>query len=106
MFEVILLQAARDYLNGLPVRDQGKIDSVIARLALEGPDLRRPHADVVRGKIRELRCGLGRKEHRLLYFFEGRRVIVTQGFLKKTDKLPERELVRAESIYRIYHEKT
>lgn len=102
MYEVILLQEAREYLDALEVRHQAKVESVLAHLALKGPNLHRPHADVARGKIRELRCGLGRLEHRLLYFFNGRQAVVTHGFLKKTDKLPVRELARAERIHEIY----
>lgn len=89
-------------MDALEQRHQIKVKSVLAHLSLKGPDLRRPHSDVVRGKIREIRCGLGRLEHRLLYFFDGRRAIVTHGFLKKTDKLPIRELTRAERIYEVY----
>lgn len=64
--------------------------------------LRRPHADALRGRVRELRCGLGRLEHRLLYFFAGRRVIVTHGFLKKTEAVPAREIERAERMLKLY----
>lgn len=102
MYEVILLREAREYLDALGLRHQAKVQAVLAHLALKGPDLHRPHADIVRGKIRELRCGLGRIEHRLLFFFDAKKVIVTHGFLKKTDRLPVRELNRADRIYEIY----
>ena len=103
MYEVILLRGAREYLDALELRHQAKVEAALAHLGLNGPDLRRPHADVARGKIRELRCGLGRLEHRLLYFFDGRKILVTHGFLKKTDKLPARELNRADRIHEAYY---
>jgi len=102
MYEVILLQEAHEYLDALETRHRAKVKSVLAHLSLKGPDLRRPHSDVVRGKIREIRCGFARLEHRLLYFFHGRRAIVTHGFLKKTDKIPVQYLHRAERIYEVY----
>jgi len=49
--------------------------------------LHRPHADAVRGKIRELRCTMGTLAHRFLFFFDRDKVIVTHGFLKKKDAI-------------------
>ena len=64
--------------------------------AREGPDLPRPYADMIRGKIRELRVSFGGLHHRFLYFFQGKRIVVTHGFLKKTAAIPEGEITRAE----------
>jgi len=47
------------------------------------------------GPIRELRVSFARLELRLLYFINGKTVVVTHGFLKKTDKVPQDEIDRA-----------
>lgn len=49
----------------------------------------------MRDKIRELRIPYGRLQWRILYFFDGRTIVLTQGFLKKTDAVPEAEIARA-----------
>ncbi len=56
----------------------------------------RPFGDVVRGKIRELRVVFGGNHYRLLYFFLGKRIVLTHGFVKKTKRIPVREVERAE----------
>jgi len=60
-----------------------------------GPELRRPYADVVEGPIRELRVAYGRLEIRFLYFIDGKDIVLTGGFLKKTGRVPEGEIGKA-----------
>lgn len=68
----------------------------IERLQGKGPDLPRPYADVLRGKIRELRVSFGNYQCRLLYFIHGKTIVITNGFLKKTQKIPQDIIDRAE----------
>jgi phage-related protein len=85
-----------EFLNGLPTKIRAKVAKWIDLLKREGPNLPRPYADIVRGKIRELRVIFGSNAYRFLYFFFGKRIIVTHGFLKKTDEIPEEEIEKAE----------
>jgi len=62
--------------------------------------LPRPYADTVRGKIRELRVIFASIQYRLLYFFSGKYIVVTHGFIKKTDEVPANELEKAVNIMR------
>ncbi len=87
-----------EFLNGLQTKIRAKVAKWIDKLGEEGPDLPRPYADLVRGKVRELRVGFGSNEYRFLYFFFGKMIIITHGFLKKTDKIPPGEIERAERI--------
>jgi phage-related protein len=82
-----------EYLSGLEPKHRRKIAGVLELLAQEGPNLRRPYADVLEGPIRELRVGLGRLEHRVLYYLVLKDAIVLlHAFLKKTDAVPLREI--------------
>lgn len=85
-----------DFLGGLSTKTRAKVAKWIDLLEREGPNLPRPYADIVRGKIRELRVNFGSNAYRFLYFFFGRRIIITHGFLKKTEKVPEEEIEKAE----------
>jgi len=58
-----------EYLNDLDPRHRRRTAQRLELPAHEGPNLRRPYADVVVGPIRELRIGFGRLEHRILYYF-------------------------------------
>lgn len=82
----------------MQIKIRAKVAKWIDKLKKEGPNLPRPYADIVRGKIRELRVSFGSNECRFLYFFFSKRIIITHGFLKKTDKIPEREIERAQRM--------
>ncbi len=86
---------AQEFLDGLPPKVRGKVARWLALLEQEGPNLPRPYADVVRGKVRELRVSFGGMHYRFLYFFYGKHIVVTHGFVKKTAAIPEDELTRA-----------
>ena len=83
------------FLGSLPAKVKGKLEKWIEQLELYGPSLPRPFADTLRGKIRELRLRFGPSHYRFLYFFLGKKIIMTHGFVKKSDKVPEEEIVRA-----------
>ncbi len=87
---------AQEFLDGLTPKIQGKVAKWLELLEQEGPNLPRPYADVIRGKIRELRVSFGGLHHRFLYFFHGKRIVMTHGFVKKTAAVPEGEIGRAE----------
>ena len=91
-----------EFLDGLPVKVRAKLMKWIERLEEMGPDLPRPYADLVQGKIRELRLVFASNQIRCLYFFDGRKIILTHGFLKKTDKVPENEIERAINTMKEY----
>lgn len=68
------------FLDGLQTKVRAKVAKWIDKLEQEGPNLPRPYADKVRGKIRELRIVFGSNYYRFLYFFFGKRIIITHGF--------------------------
>jgi len=86
---------ARNFLWDLPGKVREKIYKWIQLLEENGPDLPRPYADVLRGKIRELRLKFGSNQYRFLYFFHGKTVVFTHAFVKKTDRVPDEEIEKA-----------
>ncbi|HBB65805.1 MAG: hypothetical protein A2X28_03500 [Elusimicrobia bacterium GWA2_56_46] len=85
----------RDFLAGLPVKVKAKVAKWLQLLQEEGSDLKRPYADMLRDGIRELRVSFGHIEVRLLYFIEGKTIVLTHGFLKKTPQTPATEIEKA-----------
>ena len=61
-------------------------------LAQRGPELRRPHADLLRDEIRELRSRWGKVRLRILYFFVGKKAVISHGIVKKGGPVPEKEI--------------
>ena len=93
---------AKDFIEQLPEGPQGKFFRHLELLAKYGPDLPRPYADIVEGKIRELRLIFGGNQYRLLYFFDLRKAVFTNGFFKKTDRIPPKEIGRAKKYMTDY----
>jgi len=103
-YQVIFYQTIRghcpaeDFLLSLPVKVKAKVSKWIEKLQDYGPDLPRPYADVVRGKIRELRIIFASAQYRFLYFFHNRYIVIMTGFLKKTDSILENEIQKAQGM--------
>lgn len=87
---------AEEFLDTLEPKVYAKAMKWMEKLEAEGPDLPRPYSDLVRGKIRELRVNFGSFDCRFLYFFFGKKVVITHGFLKKTRAIPVSEIEQAE----------
>jgi len=90
----------REFLSSLSLKVRAKISKWIEKLEECGPDLPRPYADIVCGKIHELRIVFASTQYRLLYFFYGRYIIITHGFVKKTDEIPGNEIEKAQNLMR------
>lgn len=77
----------------LTEKQRSKTYRDIELLSLYGNFLREPQSKYIRNGIYELRTKQGSDISRILYFFfVGKKIILTNGFMKKTQKLPEREL--------------
>jgi phage-related protein len=86
-----------EFLDGLDKKLQAKVAAYLSLLEDEGPNLRRPYADVVRGKIRELRIHYSSNQYRVLYFFHVRdRIVLVHAFSKKTQQLKEKDIELSE----------
>lgn len=89
-------EPAKDFILGLDKKMQAKMLRTISILAANGPDLREPYSKPLGDNIFELRAKVGSDISRVLYFFiVGRRIILTNGFIKKTQKTPPGEIERA-----------
>lgn len=86
---------AKEFLAGLPAKVRAKASKWIQLLQEEGPGLKRPYAGMLHDGIRELRISFCHIEVRFLYFIEGKAIVLTQGFLKKTERIPHAEIERA-----------
>lgn len=94
------------FLDSVPVKARAKIEKWLQLLEECGPDLPRPYADTVRDKIRELRVIFGSNQYRLLYFFFADKIILTHGFIKKSQKVPEEEIERAIRLMKDFQERS
>lgn len=89
-------EPAKEFILSLDKKMRAKMLRTIMLLADNGPMLREPYSKPLEDGIFELRVKVGSDISRVLYFFfVGRRVVLTNGFIKKTQKTPVVEIERA-----------
>jgi phage-related protein len=96
---------AEDFINSLDVKMAAKVYRLLMMVSENGPELREPYSKHLDDGIFELRAKVGSDISRVLYFFFiGHRVVVTNGFIKKTRKTPVNELAKAKAFRKEYIE--
>ena len=94
---------AKDFLISLDNKMRAKMASMISLLQENGYNLREPYSKHLSEGIFELRAKAGSDITRVMYFFYiDRRVILTNGFVKKTKKTPLKELEKAKKYRQDY----
>lgn len=84
---------AEEFLLGLEYKMKSKMLRTIQLLGELGFNLREPYSKPLGDGIFELRAQAGNNISRVLYFFiVGQKVVLTNGFIKKTQKTPEKEI--------------
>ena len=109
-----------EYINSLKENQRSKVVSWLVLLSEKGPELSRPYADLLEDGIHELRIKISGNQLRVLYFFCFKdNIVLTNSFIKTTDRVPKNEIITAKklredflsrftesNIGRIYHENT
>lgn len=98
--------AAYDFIMSLSPKQQSKVYGTLKLLSDLGPEINSSYSKHLGDGIFELRCQFGSDAIRVLYFFQGNKIIVlTNGFYKKTQKTPKREIEQAKKARRDYLER-
>lgn len=95
-----------EFLLNLDVKMRAKLVGIMKILQEKGNLLREPYSKHLDDGIFELRGKVGSDISRVLYFFyyEGK-IILTNGFVKKTQKAPKAEIDRAKAYRDDYLER-
>ncbi len=90
MYNLIFYTADRgdspldDFFDGLDKKSRAKVAAYLSLLEEQGPNLKRPYADIVRGKIRKSRIHHSSNQYRILYFFQILdQIVLVHAFSKK-----------------------
>jgi len=87
---------AYEFIQSLPVKLEAKAYSDIGILEQFGTQLTMPYSRYIKDGLFELRVQQAGSKARIFYFFVvGKKIILTNGFLKKTKKTPPHELEKA-----------
>lgn len=111
-FEVIFYtkgdgsQPAREFIGTLSPKMRARIDTLILMLKQSGGLLRMPYSEHLNDGIFQIRAQQEGNISRVLYFFtDGQKIILTNGFTKKTPKTPPAEIERAKRYRADYERK-
>ena len=96
-------EPAKEFLLSLDHKMRAKMLRTIDLLEANGIELREPYSKALENGIFELRAKVGSDISRVLYFFlVGKKVILTNGFIKKTQKTPRGEIEKANTYRKEY----
>ena len=97
---------AKDFILSLDVKMRAKVLGIINVLEEKGNQLREPYSKHLEDGIFEIRGKVGTDITRVLYFFYyGKKIIMTNGFIKKTQETPKQEIRLAKSYRKDYLER-
>lgn len=86
----------KEFLDSLNLKMRAKMLMSIRIVRENGYQVRMPYSEELEDGIFELRAKVGSDISRVLYFFVlGRKIVLTNGFVKKTQKTPRKEIDRA-----------
>ncbi|GHV24333.1 hypothetical protein FACS189465_1390 [Clostridia bacterium] len=109
MYEIIFFEKdngeipAEDFIKTLEKKMRTKVLKTIKILKENGTNLREPYSSHLDDGIFELRIQFGSDITRVLYFFLiGKKIVLTNGFAKKTQKTPKPEIDKAKKYRKQY----
>ena len=86
----------KDFLDSLDIKMRKKALGQIVILESYGRTLREPYSKYIKDGIFELRIQFSSDISRIFYFFYvGDKIVLTNGFIKKTQKTPPKEIEKA-----------
>ena len=97
---------AEEFILSLDAKMQAKMFRELELLETFGNELREPHSKPLGDGIYEIRAKVASDITRVLYFFVvNKKIILTNGFLKKTQKTPDSEITLAKKYRKDYLER-
>lgn len=89
-------QPAKEFMLSLDKKLRAKLADTVMILQDNGYELREPYSKHISEGIFELRAKQGSDITRVMYFFYvDRHIILTNGFIQKTQKTPQSEIEKA-----------
>ena len=112
-FNIIFFEPApgtcpvQEFLDSLDDKMAAKMYGMMDILAEYGNELRKPYSEHLDDGIFEVRAKFGSNITRVLYFFYvGKTIVMTNGFVKKTQKTPKAQIELAKKYRKIFLERS
>ncbi len=105
-FKLLVLGDAKKFLDNLPEKARKKVEYNIRKIQMGEKDYEL-FKKLENSPIWEFRTTYDKKTYRLFAFWDTKEeafVIVTHGIIKKTQKTPQKEIIKAQEIMKVYNE--
>ena len=90
---------AEEFILSQDLKMKSRLYRTLAVLETAGNNIREPYSKFLGDGIYEVRVRQGNKIGRVLYFFVvNKKIILTNGFIKKTQKTPKSEINKAKKF--------
>ncbi len=100
------VKPAKEFLLNVDKKMRVKLFGILELLEEYGIQVREPYSKHLEDGIFEIRGKTGNDISRVLYFFYfGRRIVLTNGFVKKTQKTPRQEIELAKKYRKDFLER-
>ncbi len=97
----------QDFLDSLDDKMAAKMYGMMDILAEYGNELRLPYSEHLEDGIFEVRAKFASNITRVLYFFyTGKTIVMTNGFVKKQQKTPKAQIELAKKYRKLYLERS
>lgn len=97
---------AKEFILSQNAKMKAKLFATIDLLEEYGNELKMPHSKPIGDGIFEIRAKIGSDITRVLYFFYYEwRIIMTNGFAKKTQKTPQEQIEKAKRYRQMFLER-
>ncbi len=97
----------QEFLDSLDDKMAAKLYGMMDILSEYGNELRMPYSEHLDDGIFEIRAKVGSNITRVLYFFYvGKTIVMTNGFVKKTQKTPKSQIELAKKYRNIFMERS
>jgi phage-related protein len=94
---------AREFVDSLDDKAAARIDAFIERLRIYGNRMQGKFVKKLTDEIFELRVKQFDRIFRVRFFYQpGMLIVITSGFLKKTEHTPQAEITRAERLKELW----
>lgn len=88
---IIIIDPVNDFIYSLDEATFAKILKMLELLGDFGIRLKMPYSKKINDKLYELRIR-GKREVRIIYIFTEEKIILLYGFVKKSEKIPKKEI--------------
>ncbi len=95
-YHSVIREDARDFLRSIDAKDRGKIYMQIE--SMETGDFSGLLVKTVQYPLRELKV----KRYRMLFFIHRDKILMISGFIKKSQKTPRKEILKAQKIISLF----